>query len=212
MFRKIFCSREKKDHEPVRGPVEYIIAGLGNPGKEYENTRHNTGYLAIETIAKERGVKMDKLKYKSLCGECMISGKRVFLMKPATFMNLSGEAVRDAMSFYKVPPERTIIIFDDVSLEQGRLRIRKKGSDGGHNGIKSVIAHLGTEEFDRIKIGVGEKPAEWDLADYVLSRFSKEEEPLIREAVCEAAKACESIICDGMDSAMNVYNRKKESE
>ncbi|MBP0990857.1 MAG: aminoacyl-tRNA hydrolase [Oscillospiraceae bacterium] len=207
MFRKIFCSREKKDHEPVRGPVEYIIAGLGNPGKEYENTRHNTGYLAIETIAKERGVKMDKLKYKSLCGECMISGKRVFLMKPATFMNLSGEAVRDAMSFYKVPPERTIIIFDDVSLEQGRLRIRKKGSDGGHNGIKNIIYLTGSDDFPRIKIGIGGKPEEYDLKDWVLEKFSEDDEKIMQESYRKASQAVELMIEGKYDEAMNKYNR-----
>ena len=207
MFRKIFCGREKKDHEPVRGPVEYIIAGLGNPGKEYENTRHNTGYIAIETIAKERGVKMDKLKYKSLCGECMISGKRVFLMKPATFMNLSGEAVRDAMSFYKVPPERTIIIFDDVSLEQGRLRIRKKGSDGGHNGIKNIIYLTGSDDFPRIKIGIGGKPEEYDLKDWVLGKFSEDDEKIMQESYQKASQAVELMIEGKYDEAMNKYNR-----
>ena len=194
------------------GKPEYIIAGLGNPGREYEYSRHNAGFLCLDILCNKYGLKTDRLKYRALTCAALIEGVPCLVMRPQTFMNNSGESIKQAADFYKIPPDHIIVIYDDVSLEPGQLRLRKKGSAGGHNGIKSVIAHLGTDVFDRIKIGVGAKPEGWDLADYVLGRVPKDEEPLIRDAIAEAAKACESIVIDGMDSAMNVYNRKKESE
>ena len=189
-----------------------IIFGLGNYGREYAGTRHNMGFDTVTRLSDTLGIRLDTKRFKGLCGFGFIGSEKVVLVQPQTYMNLSGECVHAVLDFFKLTNKDIIVVYDDVSLEPGQLRLRKKGSAGGHNGIKSVIAHLGTDEFDRVKIGVGAKPEGWDLADYVLGRFPKDEEPLIREAICEAAKACEAIICDGMDSAMNVYNRKKESE
>ena len=189
-----------------------IIFGLGNYGTKYAGTRHNMGFDTVTRLSDTLGIKLDTKRFKGLCGFGFIGSEKVVLVQPQTYMNLSGECVRAVLDFFKLTNKDIIVVYDDVSLEPGQLRLRKKGSAGGHNGIKSVIAHLGTEEFDRVKVGVGAKPEGWDLADYVLGRFPKEEEPLIRDAIREAAKACESIIVDGMDSAMNVYNRKKESE
>lgn len=153
----------------------YIIAGLGNPTREYEKTRHNVGFDTIDVLADKLNTSVDEKKFKGLYGRGIIAGEKVILLKPQTFMNLSGESVREAADFYKVDPEHIIVIYDDISLDVGQLRIRKKGSAGGHNGIKNIIAHLGTQEFPRIKVGVGDKPPRMDLADYVLSRFSKED-------------------------------------
>ena len=191
------------------GPVEAIVAGLGNPGREYENTRHNAGFLVLDQIAGSCGVRLDRLKYKSLCADAVLGGRRVLLMKPQTFMNLSGESVRAAADFYKVDPEHIIIVYDDISLDVGQLRIRKKGSAGGHNGIKNIISHLGTQEFPRIKVGVGDKPKKMDLADYVLSRFSKEDRAVMEDAFREAAGAVEMMITQGADAAMNQFNGHK---
>lgn len=189
-----------------------IIFGLGNYGTKYAGTRHNMGFDTVTRLSDTLGIKLDTKRFKGLCGFGFIGAEKVVLVQPQTYMNLSGECVRAVLDFFKLTNKDIIVVYDDISLEPGQLRLRKKGSAGGHNGIKSIIAHLGTEEFDRVKVGVGAKPEGWDLADYVLSRFSREDEPLIRDAIKEAAKACESIILDGMDSAMNVYNRKKESE
>ena len=151
----------------------YIIVGLGNPTKEYDKTRHNVGFSVIDVLADRIGIDVSEKKHRALCGKGMLEGQKVILAKPQTFMNLSGESVRAMVDFYKVSPDEVIIVYDDISLEPGQLRIRTKGSAGGHNGIKNIIAHLGTQEFPRIKVGVGEKPKYMDLADYVLSRFSK---------------------------------------
>ena len=173
----------KKNSTENTGSIEYIIVGLGNPGSQYENTRHNAGFITLDTIAKKNDIKVDRLKFKSLCGTGKIGGKRVLLMKPSTFMNLSGQAVTEAMAFYKIPPEHTIVIFDDISLEPGKLRIRRKGSDGGHNGIKNIIYLSGSDKFPRIKVGVGAKPnPHWELADWVLSRFTESEMKPLTEA------------------------------
>ena len=189
------------------GPVEYIVVGLGNPGKEYENTRHNAGYLAVDYISAKRGFRVDKLKFKSLCGDTMIAGKRVLFLKPTTFMNLSGEAVRDAMQFYKIPIERVIILYDDISLEPGHLRIRRKGSDGDHNGIKNIIYLTGKDTFPRIKMGVGAKPhPQYDLADWVLSKFSAEERKALESTFGHANDAVELIVDGKIDQAMNQFN------
>ena len=189
------------------GPVEYIVAGLGNPGKEYENTRHNAGYLAVDYISAKRGFRVDKLKFKSLCGDTMIAGKRVLFLKPTTFMNLSGEAVRDAMQFYKIPIERVIILYDDISLEPGHLRIRRKGSDGGHNGIKNIIYLTGKDTFPRIKMGVGAKPhPQYDLADWVLSRLTQAEKKAVEARYDDICGALELMMKGQFDTAMSRYN------
>lgn len=189
------------------GPVEYIVAGLGNPGAKYELTRHNAGFLTVDTIAKQAGVRIDRLKYKALYGDAVIEGHRVLLLKPQTFMNNSGQSITEAMQFYKIPPERTIILFDDISLAPGKLRIRRKGSDGGHNGMKNIIYLSGSDAFPRIKIGVGAKPnPEWDLADWVLSQFSSSELKLIEQSVQNACAAVSLMISGRDDEAMNKFN------
>ena len=187
----------------------YIIIGLGNPTVKYQATRHNIGWDAITRLSDDYRIPMDFKKHKAICGSGYIEGEKVILAQPLTYMNLSGESVRELMDYYKVDPENIIIIYDDISLDVGQLRIRKKGSAGGHNGIKSIISHLGTTEFPRIKIGVGDKPEDWDLADYVLSRFRDEEQEAIREALKDASDACRMMITSGIEAAMNQYNRKK---
>lgn len=189
-----------------------IIAGLGNPGKEYEGTRHNTGYTALDALASRMGVSVDTKKFKGLIGTGLLAGEKVLLVKPLTYMNLSGECIAAAAHFYQVPPEDIYVLFDDVCLAPGQLRIRKKGSAGGHNGLKSIISCLGSQDFPRIKIGVGEKPPRMDLAAWVLSHIPAEEKCTMADAAGEAARAMEMILTDGIDAAMNVYNRKKESE
>ncbi len=186
----------------------YIIVGLGNPTREYQATRHNIGFDAVTRISDEYRIPLDFKKHKALCGKGMIAGEKVVLAQPQTYMNLSGESVKELKDFYKVEPENIIIIYDDISLEPGKLRLRTKGSAGGHNGIKSIIAHLGTENFPRIRVGVGDKPPGWDLADYVLSRFPNDEQPVIREALGKTSEAVKAILTEGMESAMNLYNRK----
>ena len=190
----------------------YIIVGLGNPSKQYEGTRHNAGFMTLDVLADRYNIDISEKKHKALCGKGVIEGNKVVLLKPQTFMNLSGESVRAAADFYKVAPEEIIVIYDDISLEPGQLRVRKKGSAGGHNGMKNIIAHLGTQDFPRIRVGVGEKPAGLDLADYVLGRFSKGERELLEEAFKEGAQAAVAILCDGIESAMNQFNGKKSRE
>ncbi len=184
----------------------YIVVGLGNPGSEYENTRHNTGFMALDTLAEKYNIKVDRLKFKSLCGMGIIEGQRVLLMKPSAYMNLSGQAVTEAMAFYKTPPERTLILFDDISLDTGKLRIRRKGSDGGHNGMKNIIYLSGSDQFPRIKIGVGAKPAQWNLADWVLSRFSSQELKDMQQSCHAVSEAVPLILQGSMDKAMNKFN------
>ncbi len=189
------------------GAIEYMIVGLGNPGAKYEGTRHNTGFMALERIARKAGARLDRLKFRSSCADCMLGGKRVLLLRPSTYMNLSGEAVRDAMQFYKLAPEQTLILFDDVSLDIGRLRIRRKGSDGGHNGMKNIIYLTGSDAFPRIKIGVGGKPhPDYDLAAWVLSRYTPAEIRQLSPAIENAAAAAELIVSGQIDRAMNEYN------
>lgn len=190
------------------GPIDYIIVGLGNPGKKYEGTRHNAGFAAIEALAESGGVRVNRVKFKSLCGEMTVGGKKLLLLMPQTFMNNSGEAVREALSFYKLPPENCVVICDDVTLDVGTVRIRRKGSDGGQRGMRSIITLCGSEQFPRIKIGVGQKPhPEYDLAAWVLSRFTKEEAPAIIKAAKDAADAA-LLIADGqIDKAMNDFSR-----
>lgn len=189
------------------GKVEFLIVGLGNPGIQYENTRHNAGFLTIETLCKKYSVKTDRLKYKSMCGDVSISGKRCLMMKPVTYMNNSGEAVVEAMNFYKIPIERVLVIYDDISLEPSHLRIRRKGTDGGHNGIKSIIQLTGGDNFPRIKVGVGQKPhPKFNLADWVLSSFKDDEQKPMQEAFDKAVQAVELIVAGKIDDAMNKFN------
>lgn len=187
----------------------YIIAGLGNPTKEYDKTRHNVGFSSIDVLADRYHIDISEKKHKALCGKGMIEGNKVLLVKPQTFMNLSGESLRAVVDYYKAEPQDLIVIYDDISLDPGQLRIRLKGSAGGHNGIKNIIAQLGTQEFPRIKVGVGAKPPRMDLADYVLSRFSKEEQGLMDDAFQEAADAAVMMMTDGAERAMNHFNAKK---
>lgn len=186
----------------------YIIVGLGNPTNQYEGTRHNIGFDCITKLAECYHIPLDFVKHKAVCGTGYIEGQKVILAKPQTYMNLSGESVRQIMDFYKVSNEELIVIYDDISLDVGQLRIRKKGSAGGHNGIKSIIQHIGTTEFPRIKVGVGNKPEGWDLADYVLGKFSKEDQEVLKETKERVAKACELMVKDELDAAMNEYNKK----
>ncbi|MBQ2469580.1 MAG: aminoacyl-tRNA hydrolase [Ruminococcus sp.] len=189
------------------GGVEYLIVGLGNPDKKYENTRHNCGWMAIDHLADKLGCKVNKIKFKSFVGECRINNKRALLMKPTTYMNNSGQAVVEAMNFYKLPPENVIGIFDDISLDVGKMRIRQKGSDGGQKGMRSIIYLSGKDTFPRIKIGIGAKPnPDWDLADWVLSRFSKDEGKLLEEMFDNAADAIALMVDGKIDRAMNLYN------
>ena len=187
--------------------VEYIVVGLGNPDKKYENTRHNAGWLAIDHLAEKFGCKVNKIKYKSFIGECTINGARVMLMKPTTYMNNSGQAVVEAMNFYKIPPENVIVIFDDISLDVGKMRIRQKGSDGGQRGMRSIISLSGKDSFPRIKIGIGAKPnPHWDLADWVLSKLTDDEFKTLGTMFDNASKAVEFIVDGKIDRAMNMFN------
>ena len=187
-----------------------IIVGLGNPEKKYENTRHNIGFAAIDYIAEKVGININTGKYKALIGSGYIEGEKVLLAKPQTYMNLSGESLRPIMDFYKLEPEDFLIIFDDIDLDVGRLRIRRKGSAGGHNGIKSIISHLGSMEFPRIKIGVGAKPKGYDLADYVLGHFSKEDQAILSERMDDVCDAAKLIVSGDITEAMNRHNNKKK--
>lgn len=187
---------------------EYLIVGLGNPGMQYENTRHNAGFLSVDALCEGLNLKLTRRKFEALFGDTLISGKRVIIAKPQTFMNNSGRAVAEICRFYKIPPDRIIVIFDDVSLPVGNIRIRRKGSAGGHNGIKDIIELLGTEDIMRIKVGVGGKPdADYDLKDWVLGKMPKEQETAFKDAFKTAAAAVREIIDRGIDSAMNKYSK-----
>ena len=186
-----------------------FIVGLGNPGTRFAATRHNIGFEVIERLAYDHNIKVDKKKHHAFVGKGVIKGEKVILMKPQTYMNDSGRAIADVLNFYKEGSDSVIVIYDDTSLDIGRLRIRERGSAGGHNGIKSVIAHIGTQEFDRVKVGVGEKPPGWDLADYVLSRFDDSEMKVMKAAVKLSADAVVKMIDEGSQAAMNIYNAKK---
>ena len=194
-----------------RGKIMFLIVGLGNPGKKYENTRHNAGFMAIDALAEKYNIRVTEKKHKAFCGAGYIEGHKVLLVKPETYMNLSGESVQEFLNFYKLDPEEEmLVIYDDISLAPGNVRIRKKGSAGGHNGIKSLITHAGTQNFMRIKVGVGEKPKGWDLADYVLGHFSEEDKKIIDDVVKkEVTEATVLIISGNVDKAMNDYNAKK---
>ncbi len=187
----------------------YIIVGLGNPDKQYEGTRHNVGFDVIDAIADKYNIDVTERKHRAFCGKGLVAGQRVILVKPQTYMNLSGESVRSVLDFYKVDEEsELIVIYDDVSLGVGQLRIRKKGSAGGHNGIKNIIQHLGHNVFQRIKVGVGEKPKEYDLADYVLGHFSKEDKEMMKDGYKRSVEAVEMLVMGDIDGAMNEFNKK----
>lgn len=190
----------------------YLITGLGNPTKEYDKTRHNAGFCVIDVLADKYRIDVSEKKHRGLCGRGVIEGQKVILVKPQTYMNLSGECLREVADYYKIDPEDIIVIYDDISLEPGQLRIRLKGSAGGHNGIKNIIAQLGTQEFPRVKVGVGAKPPRMDLADYVLGHFSAEDQKIMDEAFKDAADAVAMMITDGAERAMNHYNTKKKVE
>lgn len=186
---------------------DWLIVGLGNPGKEYEKTRHNAGWRAIDLLAEKLGCKIDKAKFQGLYGQTKYAGGKLYLLKPLTYMNASGQSVLQLSAYFRIPPQRIIVLFDDISLEPGRLRIRADGSAGGHNGIKSIISHVGSQEFPRVKIGVGTKPhAEQDLADWVLSSMSASDEKALASALERAADAALCIIDKGVPEAANRYN------
>ncbi len=188
----------------------FLIVGLGNPGSQYEDTRHNIGFKVIDNIAKEYNIEINRQKFKGMCGEGFINGEKVILLKPTTYMNLSGESIREVVDFYKISNEDVLVIYDDISLDVGRLRIREKGSAGGHNGIKSIIAHLGTDIFPRIKVGVGQPNV--DLVNYVLGKFTKEEMEVLSESIDASTKAAKEIISGDVKTAMNIYNGFKASK
>ncbi len=206
IFSKL--ERERTEQKTAeRTAVEWLVVGLGNPGERYIKTRHNAGFRALDAHCQQSGQKIDRLKFKALVGEGTFGGARVLFMKPQTFMNLSGEAVKEAADFYKIPAERIVVLFDDISLEVGRLRVRPKGSAGGQNGIKNIIAQLGSEKFPRVKIGVGAKPhPEYDLADWVLSRMTDAEEEQFQPALARAMEAAAEIIRSGTATAAQLYN------
>ena len=203
-------SRKRQKLSEEESKIMYVIAGLGNPDKKYEKTRHNVGFDVIDAMAQKYNVELTEKKHRAICGSGYIAGQKVLLVKPQTYMNLSGESIRAILDFYKLDPEQELlVVYDDISLEPGRIRVRAKGSAGGHNGIKNIIAHTGTQAFARIKVGVGEKPAGWDLADYVLGHFSKEERIKVEEAFADAIQAAEMILMDDLSGAMNQFNGKK---
>ncbi|MCH5317824.1 MAG: aminoacyl-tRNA hydrolase [Eubacterium sp.] len=200
----MFLNKKKQFNN---GGYDFIIVGLGNPGAKYEMTRHNAGFLAIDLLAVKEDLKINKLKFHSLIEDVKIGDSKCLVMKPQTFMNNSGEAIGEAAKFYKIPPENVIVISDDISLDVGKIRIRRKGSAGGHNGLKSIIAHLGSEDFTRVKVGVGKKPTDdYDLVDWVLGRFPKEQEGNLKNALENAVSAIPYIVKGDTDQAMNLYN------
>lgn len=188
------------------GGADWLIVGLGNPGPKYDATRHNTGFLMLDALAERFGCEIRRIKFKGLYGKCRIAGQDAVLLKPSTFMNLSGQSVTDAMNFFHIPPERMLLLFDDISLDVGRMRIRLKGSDGGHNGVKNIIYLSGSDRFPRIKVGIGHKPEGWDLANWVLSRFSQDEMKQLEAVAKNIGDAAELILSGQPDKAMNRFN------
>ena len=189
------------------GGVDWLLVGLGNPGDQYENTRHNVGFMVADELAERHNIPVKRLKFRALTNTVTIGDRKVLLMKPVTYMNLSGEAVHEAAAFYKIPPEHILVVSDEVALAPGKLRVRRSGSAGGHNGLKNIIAHLGTDQFPRIRLGVGQKPhPDYDMADWVLGKFQGEDKKAVEAAVKKAADAAECLIREGVDKAMNQYN------
>ena len=204
----IFDLFKKIESTSSAQPVGFLVVGLGNIGKQYELTRHNAGFLAIDYIAEQLGVKIDKVKFHSTVAEATLGGARVLLMKPTTLMNNSGVAAAEAAAFYKIPPEKVLILHDEISFDPGVIRIRRKGSAGGHNGLKSIISHLGSEEFPRIKIGVGKKPSpEYDLVDFVLGKFPEADLKAISDRFAHISAAVKEIVSGDIDGAMNRYSK-----
>ena len=196
----------------IPGSVEYIIAGLGNPGKQYENTRHNAGFVALDAIAKKYGASVNRIRFKSICGETCIAGKKVLLLKPSTFMNLSGQCVSEVLSWYKLTPEETLIVLDDIDLPFGTVRVRPHGGAGTHNGLRNIVYLTGSDRFPRIRVGVGDRPENWELADWVLAGYQTEAERKIAfDAYCLAADAAACFVTEGIDKAMNRFNKKDGS-
>ena len=205
IFAKL--EQERAAKQSSSGPIEWLIVGLGNPGSKYDGTRHNAGFRALDAYCAKSGQRIDRMKFKALVGEGQFGGKRVLFLKPQTFMNLSGESVRDAAEFYKIPPERILVIFDDISLDVGRIRVRPKGSAGGQNGVKNIIYHLKSDAFPRVKIGIGAKPHPYyDLADWVLSKFQGEDADRIQSAAERAMEAAEEIVRSGVAAAAQKFN------
>ena len=202
LFKKISSAESTPN-----APITHLVVGLGNPGEKYQYTRHNAGFLFLDTLCNRYGARIDRAKFHGFCGEVTVGKNRLLLLKPQTMMNLSGESVAAAASFYKIPPERVIVIYDDISLNVAQLRVRRKGSAGGHNGIKSIIAHLGSEDFPRIKVGVGQKPhPDYDLAAWVLSDFDAKEREALRSAYDVAAQGLEKMLGGDVDAAMQICN------
>lgn len=198
-------------NQESKGQEFFCIVGLGNPGRQYEETKHNVGFNVVDMLAEKYEIEITKAKHKALIGDGEIRGKRVLLVKPQTYMNLSGESVREIVNFYKIPQERFVVIYDDISLPCGSVRIREKGSHGGHNGIRNIIDQMGTDEFYRVKVGVGEKPSGWDLADYVLSKFNVDDLPMMEEGKEKAMKGVEFMLSRGIHEAMNRVNQKAKT-
>ena len=189
------------------GGVDWLLVCLGNPGDQYENTRHNVGFMVADELGERHNIPIQRLKFRALTNTITVGDEKVLLMKPVTYMNLSGEAVHEAAAFYKIPPEHILVVSDEVSLAPGKLRVRRSGSAGGHNGLKNIIAHLGTDQFPRIRVGVGQKPhPDYDMADWVLGKFQGEDKKAVEAAVKKAADAAECLIQEGVDKAMNKYN------
>lgn len=209
----IFAKLDAEKKAKAAQPIEWLVVGLGNPGRKYEKTRHNTGFRVMDALCHKHGVSCDRARFQALTGEAVLGGKRVLLVKPQTFMNLSGAAVHEAASFYKIPPERILVIFDDISLPVGTLRIRAKGSAGGQNGVKDIIAQLGSQDFPRIKVGIGGKPhPDYDLADWVLSNIAPDELEAMDDAVDRAVLAVSELIQNGVPAATQKYNGTKISQ
>ena len=202
----LFKSIEAERSEPA--PISYVVAFLGNPGKDYARTRHNAGFMCAEYLSEKKGVSIDRGRFKALCGEAVLGGKRVLLLKPQTFMNLSGESVREAMSFYKLDPKDSLlVVYDDIYLDVGRLRIRTKGSDGGHNGIKSITYQLGTDEYARIRIGVGKPPQGGDMPSWVLGNIPEKDRKVFFDSIGRASEAIEMMLRGDIQGAMNKYSK-----
>lgn len=195
-----------RGREAALGEI-FLIAGLGNPGSKYDNTRHNVGFDAIDYLSAKINIKLSKIGFKGVYGEGDVDGSRIILLKPQTFMNLSGESIRDIAAWYKLSMERLLVIYDDIDLEPGKIRIRPKGSSGTHNGMKSIIYQLQSDAFPRIRIGIGHAPEKWDLADYVLSKFSKEDRTVINGSIEKAADAAMTVVENGVEKAMNSFNK-----
>ena len=190
----------------------WLVAGLGNPGRQYEKNWHNCGYMVLEILSQRHQIMLNRVRFKGLTGQGTISGRKVILLQPTRYMNLSGESLREAMAFFKIPPERTLVVYDDLDLPVGQVRMRPSGGSGTHNGMRSIISLLGRQDFPRVRIGIGPLPAGWELASYVLSDIPKDQQPLLFDALNQAADAIEKTLKDGIEAAMNLTNQKKDRQ